>query len=127
MNTKNTVLEQLGGVETVRVAVEHFYNRVLQDNRINHFFAGVDMVKQKAHQTAFLSYALGGSNHYEGMSMRKAHQHLVERMGLNNEHFDAVVEDLVKTLEELKVAPELIEQVVVVLSDPNQRKNVLNQ
>lgn len=102
----NTLFEALGGKDSVKLVVDKFYQRVLDNNRIKHFFAGVDMVKQKAHQTAFLTYAFGGSDRYSGAKMSEAHKHLVEKMGLSDEHFDAVLEDLVATLKELNVAQE---------------------
>ena len=45
--------------------------------------------------------------------MREGHAHLVAK-GLNDSHFDAVAENLVKTLEELNVPQELIDQVVTI-------------
>ena len=48
--------------------------------------------------------AFGGPNKYTGLDMRKGHAHLVKR-GLDDSHFDAVVENLGATLKELKVPP----------------------
>lgn len=48
-----TLFDQLGGAAAVNLAVDKFYERVLQDDRIKHFFANVDMVKQRAHQKPF--------------------------------------------------------------------------
>jgi hemoglobin len=76
-----TLFEKLGGGEALSLAVDKFYQRVLNDERIKHFFDGVDLVKQKAHQSAFLSYAFEGSEGYEGVAMREAHKRLVEEMG----------------------------------------------
>jgi len=45
--------------------------------------------------------------------MREGHAHLVKR-GLNDSHFDAVVENLGATLAELGVSDELIGEVVAV-------------
>ncbi len=50
-----TLFDQLGGAPAVDLAVDKFYERVLQDDRIKHFFTNVDMVKQRAHQKAFLT------------------------------------------------------------------------
>lgn len=102
--------EDIGGAAAVNAAVDIFYRKVLQDPRINVFFADVDMSKQAAKQKAFLTMAFGGPNHYTGLDMRKGHAHLVAR-GLNDSHFDAVVENLGKTLKELNVPDHLIAQV----------------
>ena len=61
-----TLFEKLGGEAAVDLAVDRFYERVLQDDRINHFFASVDMVKQREHQKAFFTYAFGGTDRPAG-------------------------------------------------------------
>lgn len=48
-----TLFDKLGGSAAVDLAVDKFYERVLQDERINHFFANTDMVRQRAHQKPF--------------------------------------------------------------------------
>jgi hemoglobin len=105
--------EEIGGAAAVDVAVDIFYRKVLEDQRISRFFAGVDMAKQAAKQKAFLTVAFGGPNNYTGLDMRKGHAHLVKR-GLNDSHFDAVVENLGATLKELKVPDNLIARVAAV-------------
>lgn len=98
-----SLYERLGGEAAVDAAVDIFYRKVLSDDRINQFFDGVDMERQAAKQKAFLTMAFGGPNRYTGQDMRKGHAHLIAK-GLNDTHFDAVVEDLAATLRELKVA-----------------------
>jgi hemoglobin len=105
-----SLYSEIGGDAAVNAAVDIFYRKVLKDDRIKHFFDDVDMEKQAAKQKAFLTMAFGGPNNYTGLDMRKGHAHLVAR-GLNDSHFDAVVEDLGATLKELKVADNLIAQV----------------
>ncbi|MBW4425841.1 MAG: group 1 truncated hemoglobin [Nostoc desertorum CM1-VF14] len=122
-----TLFEKLGGADAIDLAVDKFYERVLQDERIKHYFADVDMVKQREHQKAFLTYAFGGTDQYDGRYMRQAHKDLVEKQGLNSEHFDAVAEDLMETLKEMGVSQELMAEVAAVASAPQHRKDVLNQ
>ena len=105
--------ERIGGEPAVNVAVDIFYRKVLSDQRINHFFDNVDMEKQAAKQKAFLTMAFGGPHSYTGEDMRKGHAHLL-KMGLDDSHFDAVVENLGATLKELNVPQELIAEVVVI-------------
>ena len=102
-----SLYEQLGGEAAVDAAVNRFYEIVLADDRIKRFFDGVDMQKQIRMQKGFLTFAFGGPNNYTGRSMAAAHSRLVEQ-GLNDSHFDAVVEDLALTLTELGVADHLI-------------------
>lgn len=109
----SSLYEQLGGQGAVELAVDNFYRKVLSDDRISHFFDGVDMDKQIAKQKAFLTMAFGGPHNYSGKDMRAGHAHLVAR-GLNDSHFDAVIENLGKTLKELNVPDELISQVAAI-------------
>ncbi len=102
-----SLYERLGGEAAVDAAVDIFYRKVLADDRINGFFDGVDMDQQAAKQKAFLTFAFGGPHHYTGRDMRGAHAKLVQR-GLNDTHFDAVIEHLGGTLKELNVPDELI-------------------
>jgi hemoglobin len=122
-----TLFEKLGGADAVNLAVDKFYERVLQDDRIKHFFADVDMVKQRGHQKAFLTYAFGGTDKYDGRYMREAHKELVEKQGLNEEHFNAVAENLLETLKEMGVSEELRCEVAAVAANPQHRQEVLNQ
>jgi hemoglobin len=71
----------LGGAAAVDLAVEKFYEKVLADQRVQHFFAHIDMHQQKQHQKAFMTYAFGGAPHWDGRPMREAHQNLVAEMG----------------------------------------------
>ena len=105
--------ERIGAEPAVNAAVDIFYRKVLSDHRINRFFDNVDMEKQAAKQKAFLTMAFGGPHNYTGEDMRKGHAHLV-KMGLDDSHFDAVVENLGATLEELNVPQELIAEVVAI-------------
>lgn len=108
-----TLYERIGGAPAVKAAVDIFYGKVLADDRIAHFFEGVDMAGQSAKQRAFLIMAFGGPNAYTGVDMRRGHAKLVER-GLNDSHFDAVVENLAATLTELGVPSGDIAEVAAI-------------
>lgn len=109
-----SLFEELGGEAAVDAAVDVFYRHVLADERIAHWFEDVDMERQASKQKAFMTMAFGGPHHYTGLDMRKGHAHLVAR-GLNDLHFDAVVENLVTSLNELEVAPDKVAQVVALV------------
>ena len=94
------------------------------DDRISRFFDDVDMDRQIAKQKSFLTMAFGGPVNYAGKDMRTGHARLVA-MGLNDSHFDAVVELLGQTLAELNVPADLIQQVAAVAE--STRANVLNR
>ncbi len=119
-----TLYGQLGGEAAVDAAVDIFYRKVLSDDRISAFFDGVDMDRQAAKQKAFLTMAFGGPHNYTGADLRRGHQHLVAR-GLNDSHFDVVVELLGQTLAEIGVAEWLIAQVAAIAE--STRNDVLNR
>lgn len=109
---EDSLYQKLGGWAAIDAAVDAFYVKVLADNRVKHFFDDVSMPKQHRKQKEFLSYALGGPLPWTGKDMRKAH----EGMGLKEEHFNAIAENLVATLKDLKVSQELIDQVIAVVA-----------
>ncbi len=119
-----SLYNDIGGEAAVNAAVDIFYRKVLKDERIKHFFEGTDMAKQAAKQKAFLAMAFGGPNNYSGADMRKGHAHLVAK-GLNDSHFDAVMENLGATLTELKVPANLIAQAAAIAE--STRKDVLGK
>ena len=101
MTSETTLYEKFGGQEAIAQVVDDFYKRVLADDTVNGFFAHTDMQKQRRHQTAFISYALGGPA-YSGRSMEKAHAGL----NLQPEHFDAIAQHLGESLAEHGVSDE---------------------
>ena len=120
--TQQSLYERIGGDAAVNATVDLFYRKVLADKRINKFFDGVDMAKQAAKQKAFITMVFGGPNNYTGEDMRRGHAHLVEK-GLNNSHFDAVMENLGATLVELGVPGNLIAEAAAIAE--SVRKDVL--
>ncbi len=108
-----TLYERIGGAAAVKAAVDIFYGKVLADTRIAHFFDGVDLAGQASKQRAFLVMAFGGPNTYAGADMRSAHARLVDR-GLDDSHFNAVVENLAATLSELGVGADDISEVAAI-------------
>jgi hemoglobin len=107
---EDSLYQKLGGKAAIDAVVDAFYVKVLADNRVKHFFADVSMDKQRRKQKDFLSFAFGGPLPWTGKDMRKAH----EGMGLTEEHFNAIAENLVSTLKDFKVKQELIDQVVAI-------------
>ncbi|MAK42627.1 MULTISPECIES: group 1 truncated hemoglobin [unclassified Spongiibacter] len=116
-----TLYERIGGEAAVDKAVDIFYEKVLADERINSFFENIDMFAQARKQKAFLTMVFGGPNDYTGEDMRNAHA----GMGLNDEHFNAVVEDLAATLSELGVGDGDIQEVANIAE--SVRDDVLNR
>lgn len=119
---ENSLYHKLGGKASIDAAVEAFYVKVLADDRIKHFFEDINMDKQRRKQKQFLSAAFGGPIPWTGKDLRTAHANLP---GLSDKHFNAVAENLQKTLEELKVKKELIDQVMAIAA--STRDDVLNR
>jgi hemoglobin len=120
----SSLFAKLGGEAAVDAAVDIFYRKVLADDRINQFFDGVDIQKQAAKQKSFLTLAFGGPNNYTGTDMRTAHARLVAA-GLNDSHFDAVMENLGATMQELNVPADLIAQAAAIAE--STRNDVLGR
>lgn len=120
----STLYDRIGGEAAVNAAVELFYRKVLSDHRINRFFGKTNMEEQINKQKAFFTMAFGGPNTYTGGDMRSVHARLV-KMGLNDSHFDAVMEHLGATLTELGVPADLIGEAAAIAE--STRKDVLGQ
>ncbi|MFW1677380.1 group I truncated hemoglobin [Pontibacter sp. JAM-7] len=118
----SSLYEQLGGEAAVDAAVDIFYRKVLADDRISQYFDSVDMEAQSVKQKAFLTMVFGGPHSYTGKDMREGHKHL---KGLNDTHFDAVLENLAATLTELGVDDEKITQIAGIGN--SVRDDVLNR
>lgn len=94
------------GVATVKTAVSDFYERVLDDPELAGWFEDVDMRRLRAHQTAFLLYALGGPESYTGRPLAQAHA----GQQITDAAFDAMLEHLVLALGDAGMAGEVIRQ-----------------
>ena len=102
----------IGGEAAIRAAVNRFYERVLADPSLSHFFNGVSMSRLKAHQFALLSQALGGPKQYSRSSMNEAHA----RLTIEQHHFDSVAVHLVETLRELGVPEDIVGEVATAIT-----------
>jgi hemoglobin len=119
---KNSLYQKLGGKAAVEAVVDRFYEKVIADKRINHFFEDINMKRQIRKQKEFLAYAFGAPTQWTGKDLRKAHANIP---GLNDTHFNAVAEHLQSTLVEFKVDQKLIEQVMAIAE--GARAHVLNK
>jgi hemoglobin len=120
--TDRSLYDRIGGEPAVEAAVDVFYRKVLNDDRISHHFDDVEMSVQREKQKAFLTFAFGGPKPgRSGPDMRVAHA----RLKLTEQDFDAVLEHLGATLAELQVPNELIAEAAgIALSVKN---DVLNR
>ena len=85
----------LGGAEGVREAVDAFYRRVLADEHLTHFFAGVQLPRLKRHQVLILTEILGGPVGYTGVGLAAGHAGLA----ITPTDFERVAGHLLAALE----------------------------
>src|SRR5262245_64889813 len=107
---ETSLYQRLGGEAAVVAAADLFNEKVLADEITRPFFDGVDMDAQIRKMVAFMTWAFGGPAEYRGRDLRSSHAKLVREQGLNDMHFDVVAGLLRATLEELEVAPDLIDE-----------------
>ncbi|WP_336362382.1 group I truncated hemoglobin [Halalkalicoccus salilacus] len=97
--SEEPLYERLGGEDSIEAVVDRFYEHVMADDLVNGYFEDVDMQRQIAHQTQFISSVTGGPVEYTGEDMRAAH----EGMGITEEEFDAIARHLDTALAEFDV------------------------
>jgi truncated hemoglobin YjbI/predicted pyridoxine 5'-phosphate oxidase superfamily flavin-nucleotide-binding protein len=107
--------DRVGGDKAMELAVDLFYRKVLQDELVGQFFEDTDMDAQRLKQKSFLSMAFGGPYQYSGLDIRASHQHLVEKMGLTDVHFDRVAVLFQESLTELRVPEKEINKMMEIL------------
>lgn len=92
---EKSLFDRLGGLPAITKVVEDFVTNVGGDDRINHFFANSDLTMVKALLVEQICFATGGGCEYTGRSMPESHA----GMGITDDDFNALVEDLVKALD----------------------------
>jgi len=114
--------ELIGGRQTIRAATERFYEKVLEDETLRHFFAQTDMAHLHSRQVMFISMLLGGRV-YTGKDIHSAHARARDH-GLSDAHFNSFLKHFRAALEEVGVEPENAEKVMKPLEI--KRKAVLD-
>ena len=99
MAAQPSLYERLGGKPAITAVVDDFVGNVAADTRINQRFGGADIPRLKARLVDQVCEASGGPCKYTGASMRDAHK----GMNITDAEFNALVEDLVKSLDKFKV------------------------
>jgi hemoglobin len=94
-----SLYDRLGGKAAVVAVIDDFVGRVAADSRINGKFARTDVPRLKAMLVEQVCAATGGPGPYTGRGMRETH----DGMGVTAGEFDALVADLVATLDQFNV------------------------
>lgn len=119
--TAPTLYERLGGQPAINAVVDDFVANVAADKRINRFFANADVPRLKRLLGEQICAGAGGPCTYTGRDMKTAHT----GMGVTDQHFDALVEDLVKSLDKYQV-PTKEQQELLALLGP-MRKDIVTR
>ncbi len=91
--------DRLGGQPAITAVVDDFVGNVAADGRINGFFAKTDIPRLKKLLVEQICAGTGGPCTYTGRSMPEAHR----GMHITDAQFNALVEDLTKSLIKFKV------------------------
>lgn len=97
-----SLYERLGKKEAITAVVDDFVARVAVDSRINGMFAHANIPRLKMMLVDQICEASGGPCKYTGRDMKTAHA----GMGITSAQFDALVGDLVATLNKFKVGEQ---------------------
>ena len=95
----STLYERLGGHDAINAVVDDFVARCAADNRINGKFARTDIPRLSQMLKDQVCNASGGPCTYAGRSMADTHRGMAVTAG----EFDALVGDLVATLNQFNV------------------------
>ena len=96
---KKNLYERLGGKPAITAVVDDFVGNVAADDRINGRFANTDIARLKQLLVEQICAGTGGPCTYSGRDMKTTHT----GMRITEPEFNALVEDLVKTLDKFKV------------------------
>ena len=97
--TEKLLYDRLGGKTAITAVVDDLVGRVAADTRINAKFANANIPRLKSMLVDQICQASGGPCTYTGRDMKSAHA----GMGVSGGDFDALVGDLVATLNKFKV------------------------
>ena len=103
----DSLYQRLGGEKFLAEATELLYARVLLDDDLSPFFAGMNVKRIEARQRAFLAFAFAGPEIRPPVDLRAVHAPLLGK-GLEHEHFDLLMRYVCDTMIELDVNENLI-------------------
>jgi hemoglobin len=121
IKTEKSLYERLGGQKAIVAVVDDFVANVAADKRINGFFANANIPRLKRRLVEQICAGTGGPCEYKGQSMKAAHK----GFGIRNRDFDALVDDLVKTLKKFKVPAKEQGELLAILGP--MRKDIVEK
>jgi len=113
LERKERLVEKIGGQKVLRDAVDKFYSRLVTDPRLASFFEHANLTILKWHQFNIMSIAFTHVP-YDNFDVNELiltkHRWLFEDYGLNETHYDIVLEHFHNTLSELGVGEATIQE-----------------
>ena len=106
----DNLYELVGGHQIIKAATERFYEKVMQDDGLRHFFQQTDTAHLRSRQVMFISMLLGGRV-YTSKDIHDAHARSRDH-GLNDAHFDLFLQHFRAALKQVGVKPENAEKVM---------------
>jgi hemoglobin len=111
MKSEPTLYQRLGGKEAIVAVVDDFVANVAADKRINGYFATTNIPRLKQMLVDQICAGTGGPCTYTGRDMKAAHAGMV----VNDAAFNALVHDLVKTLDKFRVPAKEKSELLAIL------------
>ncbi|CAD7701838.1 unnamed protein product [Ostreobium quekettii] len=111
---KECLYNRLGGEKPVKTVIGLFYMKAFTDDRIKHWFEGLNKEKMEMKMAGFLKYGFGAETTYKGRDLTTGHADLVAR-GLCDADYDVVGELFVASLREAGVPEDLVDEIVTIL------------
>jgi len=96
---EKSLYDRLGGKDAITAVVDDFVNNAATNEKIKQFFVNTDAKALKEKLVDQICEATGGPCKYTGKDMKTAHT----GMKITEDDFNALVGDLVKSLDKFKV------------------------
>lgn len=93
---EQSLYERIGGSEAIEAAIKAFYERVLADDRIAHYFDDIDMDRLTSQQQQFFEAGTGGPGTYDTDRIKTMHaRHNIDQEAYDvfTSHFEDVLRD----------------------------------
>jgi hemoglobin len=118
---QKSLYERLGKRAAITAVVDDFVGNVAADKRINRFFAKTDIDRLKLRLVEQICAGTGGPCTYRGGTMKAVHKGL----GISDGDFNALVQDLGKSLNKFKVPAREQKELVAILAP--MRKDIVER
>ena len=118
-DAEKPLYERLGGQAAMEAVANGLVDRILADNRVNKWFGHAAASTEnanayKAKLAVFICAGVGGPCKYTGLDMVTAHR----GRGVTSEAFEAVAQDLVAQLDQLKIPEKEKHEVMDIIASP---------